>query len=115
MLIDQVCFLLAVKRFICRVTHRSALIESTERAEEAHDLGLAKDAGEHLEVSAEARETFEVHQRTVESVVLEEWHHGTMHAAQDVHNLGVFENLHQVQDLTLRVVTLLCLLNGTVE
>lgn len=69
MLVYQVRLLLAVERFIGGirgVDRCSTLVERAERAEEAHNLRLAKNSWEHLKIGAEARKTVEVHQSTVE-------------------------------------------------
>ena len=84
------------------------LEESAQGLEEPHDLGFAEDVRKDLEVGAETRETVEVEQpRLLVSVVKVIRHHRSVNAAEEVHYVLVLEYLHQLDDLTLRVIPFL--------
>ena len=100
--------------FLARL--RSWLEEAAQSFEKPHDFWFRQDIREDFKVSAELRESFESqHHGLLVSVELVVGHHWLVHAAKDLDNRIILQDLHQLDDLPLTVVTFLSLLDAFVK
>ena len=67
------------------------LVEATQCLEEAHNLGLAENVGEHLEVRAEPGKSLEGEKSCLlVGIELEVWRDCSVHTAKDLDDFVVF-------------------------
>ena len=103
---------IALSFFISENLLSCCLKKSTKRLEESHNLWLRKDIWKDLKVCAEFRKAIEIHQVaflvSIKAVV---GNHRSVNATKDLDDRLVFEDIHQVYDLILRIVSFLGLLD----